>query len=185
MVQKDKIRAETGKKDLLTSYNDANWGNQFRKGRGNRSGTLVRYDDAGLAATTNPYKWVSLCSIEAEYVMLAEVINATIWLRSVLNELDVKKKESTVFKENNRCIERATGWAAKHFNKWQHMDAKQNFVVSALKYSVICLVPVNEMKADLLAKALSAIGLESAITVLNMSSHLTSNCWWERKNILR
>lgn len=149
----------------------------MKKSRRSRSGTLILYGDAILAATTNLQDCASLSSTKAVHLALAEVIKTLIWLGSMLDEHGIKQYAWTIFQDDNGCLEWATAGAAKHFNKRKSIDVKQNLVMSVLKPCVIWLVPLRRtaMKVAFLTKPLLQTELKSVITVLNTFSHPTLN----------
>lgn len=86
--------------DQLTAIIDDSCGNCFKKNGRSRSGILVKYGSAVVAASTNLKKCVSLNSTEAEYVALSEAVKAVVWIRNVLTELVVEQISPCIFQDN-------------------------------------------------------------------------------------
>lgn len=96
-----------------------------------------------------------LSSPEAEYIALSNASKTELWLRYVLQELEVQQRCTTVFQDNSGTIGWANGGGGKHFSRRKHIDIWYKFVLQLIEARHIWSKkgPTEEMRPSFLTKA--------------------------------
>lgn len=76
------MKLQPNRATQLTAYVDASWASDSEKNRQSRSGALLIYGPAVVAATTGLQKMFSLT--EAEYVKVSKTPKTVVWLPNLL-----------------------------------------------------------------------------------------------------
>ena len=95
--------------------------------------------------------------MEAEYVAVSLALKLTLAIRNVIIEMGFKFNiPITIYEDNQACI--AIAWNPESSNRSKHIDIRYHFIRERIKKGIINLqyCPTNEMKPDLLTKALEA-----------------------------
>lgn len=160
------MKINRGRGTQLTVYVDASWCSEAEKRRRSRSGLVLKYSNAVVAATINLQKFVNLNSTEVEYVALSEASKTIVCLQNGPNELSFEKVSTKIHQDNAGCIVWGAGGAWRHFNTRRHIDVRQNNIMSLVKDGQITLIPTrtDELRADFVTTALLPGDLSCAIT---------------------
>lgn len=148
----------------LSAHVDANWAGEPGAGRRSRSGVLIRYGKAAVYFRTSLQKCVTLSSTEAEYVSLSESIKSILWLRRILNELDIEQQSTAIFQDNSGAITWSTGHPAEDFRRSKHIELRYHHVREKVASGEVSVKKIctREMAADFLTKTLNSDQLRKA-----------------------
>jgi hypothetical protein len=98
---------------------------------------------------------VALSSTEAEYYALSEAMKETIWIRHLMEEIDLTLNDPTIVHQDNMSTIAIAVNPIQH-QRVKHMDIKVHFLRDHLhkKDAVLMYCPTEDMVADILTKAL-------------------------------
>ena len=146
----------TDKEDFnLHGYADADWAGDLTT-RKSTSAYVFRLGDATISWSSKRQPVVALSSTEAEYIALCLASQETIWLRTLLEKMNLKQSHATVVYEDNQ----GTMSLAKnpvHHSRTKHIDIKFHFIRETIENNQVQLIycPTENMIADVLTKGLS------------------------------
>lgn len=152
-----KLKLGGGSNDELVAFSDSDWAGD-KSTHKSTTGTVVYYGGGVVSWSSRRQECVTLSTMEAEYVALAETCQEVIWLRRLLEDFGVKQKTATVVNEDNQgCLsfvksERST-------KRSKHIETKHHFVKDLCDREEVVLkyCPTNEMNADILTKPLGLV----------------------------
>ena len=141
---------------------DADWAGD-EEGRVSMSGYVAMMDGAAVAWNARPQEVVALSSAEAEYISMCNGCRETMWLRRLVDGLQVVPRmngPTSMFVDNQGAISMAHTHAVNRRNK--HIDVRYHFNRQAVEDGVVELkyCPTEDMIADMFTKALGRIKLE-------------------------
>lgn len=139
---------------VLTTYADADWAGDTSD-RKSTTGNLFKIGDTPILWITKKQNCVALSSAEAEYVSAANSAQETLWLISVLKDLDLQQNlPITIFEDNQSCIKMIQ--SDKRQSRTKHIDIKIHSIKHLRDTGIIDLeyCPTKMMTADLLTKPL-------------------------------
>lgn len=146
--------------NVLKGYADANWA-EDKTDRKSNSGYIFKLNGGGISWSCRKQSCVSLSSTEAELIALSEACKEAIWLRKLLEDLQIKQINPTIIYEDNQSCLRIIK-DEKLSNRTKHIDTKIHFVKDYIdKNLTICeYCPSEKMVADMMTKPLPASTLE-------------------------
>jgi hypothetical protein len=138
---------------IAVAYGDSDW-TTCVKTRRSFSGICVQLAGGTIAYKTKFQPTVALSSTEAEFMAACDVSRMSLFIRSILWDLDIPQEAATIaYKDNDGCT--AMGNAQKPTARTRHID---------IKYFALC----DWVERDL-------IRLERIDTSINISDHLTKS----------
>lgn len=154
--------------NLLEGYADANWAAD-RESRKSNSGYVFLLNGCAVSWSCKKQACVALSSTEAEFIALSETCKEAIWLRKLLEDMEIIQASPTVIYEDNQsCLSIIK--EEKLSNRTKHIDTKRYFVKNNVdKNYVICkYCPTENMVADMMTKPLNAQILEKFRTAIGV-----------------
>lgn len=120
------------------------------------SGYVMQLGDCAITYSCKSQRTVALSSTEAEYMSLAHGAKEVIFLRELLNELDVKQDQTVVNVDNQSAIAMANN--PIHHQRTKHIHTRYHFVRERIAMGDIIVeyVSTKDNVADLLTKAVTA-----------------------------
>lgn len=103
---------------------------------------------------------VALSSTEAEYIAATSAVREALWLKKMMNDMQLNIKDPIPIHEDNLgCIQIAKNPETK---RSKHIDVKFHFIRHCIQENDIKLVPTstNEQVADCLTKPLPRMSFE-------------------------
>lgn len=140
----------------LRAHADANWAGEPGAGRRSRSGVVIYYGSAVIYYRSSLQKCVTLSSTEAEYVALSESAKVVVWLRRILNELEIRQDPTAIMQDNSGAIRWASGHPAEDFKRSKHVELRYHYIRDKIVNGEIRIEKIssNDMAADFLTKPL-------------------------------
>jgi hypothetical protein len=134
-------------------YADASFAQE--DGRKSRSGHVFLMSGAAVTWMSKKQPVVALSSTEAEYYALSEAMKETIWIRHLMEEIDLTLNDPTIVHQDNMSTIAIAVNPIQH-QRVKHMDIKVHFLRDHLhkKDAVLMYCPTEDMVADILTKAL-------------------------------
>lgn len=150
-----KLGCEGGK--LLEAYSDSDWAGDPDT-RKSTTGFVIFYAGGAVSWASRRQDCVSLSSMEAEYVALGETCQDVLWLRRLLSDIGENQECATTVHEDNQgclCFVRSE----RTSKRTKHIETKESFIKDLCDRGIVKLqyCPTDEMKADILTKALGNI----------------------------
>ncbi|MBW0536578.1 hypothetical protein O181_076293 [Austropuccinia psidii MF-1] len=140
----------------VVAYSDADWEN-CRITRRSTTGFAILIGDCLVTWKTRKQPTVSLSTSEAEYKALADLINEVLWLRQLIQELNLMtiSKPVTIFDDNQGCINTANRDCNSNGRRMKHIEIKLHFIKKVIKSNKIevLYVPSYKILADFLTKS--------------------------------
>lgn len=141
----------------LTCYTDSDFAAN-RDDRVSMSGMLIFTDEVPISWRTTKQKCVSLSTMEAEYVSMAEAAKELLWIGNVLKECEIfglNISETKIFCDNQAAINFSNSPVENHRTK--HIDVRFHFLRNLIFDKVFEIQYVNTKlnKADCFTKPLS------------------------------
>jgi len=137
----------------LIGYSDADWAGDVDTRRSTTGYAFVLQGGA-ISWCSKKQSTVALSTTEAEYLAIGAACQETIWLRSLLRELDPSAiaEPTILYSDNQSAIKLSENNAYRARSK--HIDTRHHFVRQQVKEGTIKLVHLNsrEMTADCLTK---------------------------------
>lgn len=150
-----KLGGEGGK--LLEAYSDSDWAGDLDT-RKSTTGFVVFYAGGAVSWASRRQNCVSLSSMEAEYVALGETCQDVLWLRRLLSDMGEKQEcATTVHEDNQGCL--CFVKSERSSKRTKHIETKECFIKDLCDRGMVKLqyCPTDEMKADILTKALGTV----------------------------
>lgn len=133
---------------------DADWaGNAVD--RRSYSGFAFIFAGAPVSWEARKQRTIALSSTEAEYMAISECTKEAMYLRDVLNSIEVKCECVILFNDNQGAIKLAQ--SKNYHSRTKHIDVRHHFIRDKCEQGVIDLryLCTDRMPADVLTKGLS------------------------------
>ena len=139
---------------LPTAYTDSDWAGNL-KHRKSVTGYVVYMAGGPVLYKSRLQPTVSLSSTEAEFVAATDTGKSILYLRSILEELDVPVHQATDLYIDNAGA-RMMGNSLKPTKRTRHLDIKHFALLEWTENDLIMMKPVstNNNSPDMLTKAL-------------------------------
>lgn len=120
----------------LIGYVDSDWGGN-EIDRKSTTGYLFKMFDSNLISwNTNRQNSVAASSTEAEYIALFEAVREALWLKSLMNSVNIKLEDPIkIYEDNQGCISIANNPSCH--NRSEHIDIIYHFVREQVENNVI------------------------------------------------
>ncbi|XP_075158045.1 uncharacterized protein LOC142231315 [Haematobia irritans] len=112
-------------RDTLIGYADANWA-EDKVDRKSNSGYVFQLNGGSISWACRKQTCVSRSSTEAEFISLSEACKEAIWLRRLLNDMEISQTSPTVIYEDNQSCLRLIK-EEKLSNRTKDIDTKIHF----------------------------------------------------------
>jgi hypothetical protein len=145
-----------GKGDIkLTGSTDSDWANDPDRRR-SISGYLFTLGGGVISWSSRKQQTVAASSCEAEYMATNHCAKEALWLRNLLDCLDLPQREATTLYCNNLGTIALTKDATFHARS-KHMDVARHFVRERVEMNQITFkhLPTHLMPADALTKSIA------------------------------
>jgi hypothetical protein len=142
---------------IAVAYGDSDWATCV-KTRRSFSGICIQLAGGTIAYKTKFQPTVALSSTEAEFMAACNVGRMSLYIRSILWDLDIPQEAATIaYEDNDGCTAMAN--AQKPTSKWRHIDIKYFALCDWVESDLICLERIDTSIniADHLTKPLSRI----------------------------
>nr|QHA33696.1 Gag-Pol polyprotein [Atrato Retro-like virus] len=156
----------------LEAFSDSDWAGDHTT-RKSTTGYILFYGGGAIAWTSRRQNCVTLSSMEAEYIALGETCQEVIWTRRLLEDMGEIQKSPTLIQEDNQgCLKFITSERISKRSK--HIDTKACFVRDLVEKKIIKLnyCPTEDMRADILTKALGTVKHNHFSTVIGLREEL-------------
>lgn len=158
-------------KQELCAYTDSDWGCDTDDRR-SCSGNVLTLAGGAISWKSRKQPTVSLSTMEAEYVALAEVSKEIIYIKRLLKLMqfsDLVKNPVSVFCDNQSAISLAQN--AVFHKRSKHIDIQYHYTRDLIKRNEIKVyyVKTDNMVADICTKTLPKTKHEKAIKMLNLN----------------
>lgn len=146
---------------VLSGFSDAAWAND--DGRKSTSGFVTKIGNSMVTWKTSKQKVVALSSTEAELISLTETAKEIIWIKRLLDHVELygrdmvdKSKPVVIHEDNTSTIE-----LSKHHgfhSRTKHIDIRYHFIRDKVLDGSLGVkyCPTGDMVADMFTKALAA-----------------------------
>ncbi|KAG8498675.1 hypothetical protein CXB51_005061 [Gossypium anomalum] len=140
----------------LVGYSDSDWAGSIDDMK-STPGYFFSLGSSVFSWSSKKQQTVAQSTVEAEYIAAATAINQAIWLRKLLDDLNVRQMEATEIKVDNQSAVSIAKNPVFH-GKTKHFKIKYHFVREAELAKEICLVHCcsRDQLADVLTKPLAA-----------------------------
>ena len=142
-------------KQMIIGYSDADWGNDLDTRR-SISGYVFQVKGSTVSWYSKRQTCIARSSTEAEYVALSLATQEIVWLKKLLQDVNVRSEKSLVIYEDNQgAIELSKN--AKFHNRTKHIDIAFHFIREKVGNGSIDVkyCPTDQMLADIMTKSLS------------------------------
>ena len=142
---------------LAFCYTDSDYASD-RRTRRSVSGITAILNGASIIYKTILQRTIALSSTEAEFYALAEAGKITLYMRSVLNDLNLPQQYATTIYEDNRGCLKMTQ-AMKPTKRTRHVDTKYFAILNWVETDQIDVkkIDTSDNASDVLTKALGRI----------------------------
>jgi hypothetical protein len=138
----------------LQGFVDADWANDTTDRR-STTGYIFTLGSAPISWKTRKQQTVALSSCEAEYMSMSDAVKEVMYLRSMLQSVDMPQLGSTnVYCDNRGAIALSKNGAKQH-DRSKHIDVRYHFIREQTVATFIH-VPSCENLADFLTKSLGS-----------------------------
>lgn len=151
-----KLGNEEDEERELYGYSDADWA-QSKKDRKSNSGHIYKYNGSLISWGCKKQNSISLSTMEAEYIALAEACQEGLWIQRLLKDFGKQQRKKTVIYEDNQsCLKFILN--SKFSNRTKHIDTKYHFVKDLKNRDIMDFkyCPTEHMLADMLTKPMGA-----------------------------
>eukprot|EP00043_Microstomoeca_roanoka_P020223 m.241544 g.241544 ORF g.241544 m.241544 type:complete len:1314 (-) comp17131_c4_seq62:277-4218(-) len=141
----------TTKDNMIRAYADASYAND--KDRKSRTGYLVTINNMPVSWQSSRQSVTALSSAEAEYIALTEVTKDVLWLRCLMEELDLKQEEATpIYTDSKPAMDIAN--TTQMNKRTKHIDIRAHFIRDKIRDGIIRTehLGTKEQPADALTK---------------------------------
>ncbi|CAK9820237.1 Retrovirus-related Pol polyprotein from transposon TNT 1-94 [Anthophora quadrimaculata] len=154
----------------ISGFTDADYAGCIRTRR-SRSGFVFILNGGPISWSSQLQKVVALSTAESEYIALAHGVKDAIWLRHMLNELDVVCNIVPVFVDNQAAIKIAGN--SENHKRSKHIDVKYHFTRDVVNRGEIEIkyVQSKEQLADIFTKPLQKQQFCYLREKLNVNGH--------------
>jgi hypothetical protein len=150
----------------LIGFCDADWAGD-KDTRRSTTGYIFQLANGPISWKSKRQPTVALSTCEAEYMACAAAVQEAIWLRLLMNDLDMVQGDATVIHNDNQGTIALSKDPVYHARS-KHIDIRHHFVQERVAAGDIVLryMPSTEMPADMLTKALDKTLFERLRQVL-------------------
>lgn len=149
-----KLEYSRAGEDDIRGYCDADWANDVDDRR-SRTGYVFLYQGGLISWNSKKQTTVALSTTEAEYMAVSAATQDALWLKSLVQELNLCSTEKPVeiHGDNKGAIDLAANGSFRP--KTKHIDLRHHFIREKLEEGKIVLshVGTDDMIADNLTKA--------------------------------
>ena len=137
----------------ITAYTDSDWASE-KSDRKSISGYCIYLSNSLISWGSQKQNCVALSTMEAEYIAIATAIKEILFIKKLLNELEILSEIPILYCDNLAAIEITKD--AKEHQKTKHIDIRYNFIRNVVKEKQVELKYIKscENTADLFTKAL-------------------------------
>ena len=143
--------------EIFVTYSDADHGGNPDNGK-STSGFLVTMGGAAISWSSKLQSVVTLSTTEAEYIAAVNSSKEILWLRNILQELQLPvTQSSSLFMDNNSSVQVAKN--PEHHGRMKHLDLAFYQLRDVVNKKLITPIhiPTKENAADLLTKTLNNV----------------------------
>lgn len=141
--------------DIIVGYCDADFAGDTEQ-RKSTTGYIFQLFGSTIAWSSRKQSTVALSTTEAEYIALASTVSECLWIRSMLDEMQILNLAvpTPIYEDNQSCIT-ITKEPRKH-QRLKHIDVKYCFVKEACDNGNILIkyIPTTDQIADIFTKSL-------------------------------
>ena len=140
---------------VITSYSDADWGNDIRD-RKSISGWVVKLNGDVVSWSCKKQATVALSTCEAELYAESSCVQEELWLQHLLSEIGLLiRPQSLVCGDNQSTLQISENGIIRE--KTKHVDIKHKFITQNIECNAIKVsyIRTDDQQADVLTKALS------------------------------
>jgi len=152
----------------LVGWTDSNWAQDPDD---HRSTSGFAFDVGGgvISWSSKKQPTVATSSVEAEYIASANATKEAVWLRTLLRELDLPQKKTTIIHADNQGSIALAHNPVSH-SRAKHIDIRHHFIRERVERGEVSLdyVSTKEMIADIFTKALPRESFEKFRTNLGV-----------------
>ena len=151
------LPSEFHQSGIAYCYTDSDWAGD-RRTRRSVSGISILMNGASIIYKTVLQRTIALSSTEAEFYALADAGKATLYMRSVLRDLQLVQESPTVIYEDNRgCLQMTQ--ALKPTKRTRHVDTRYFAILDWVQTDQLEIrkIDTSDNAADALTKALGRI----------------------------
>jgi len=141
--------------NILTGCVDSDWAGNETDRRSTTGYLFKMFENCLVSWSTMKQKSVAASSTEAEYMALFEGVREALWLKSLINEINLELSGPIdIFEDNQGCISIANNPTCHKRTK--HIDIKYHFTREQIEKKLICVkyIPTDLQLADILTKPL-------------------------------
>ena len=141
----------------LQGWTDADWGGDIDSSR-STSGFLFTFAGGAIAWRTKKQATVALSSTEAEYIAATLTAKEGLWIRSIIQELDILRiSKFRLWCDNQSCVKITKNPKITDQNK--HIRARYHFITELVEEHNLDInyTPTQDMWADFLTKPVPCI----------------------------
>ncbi|CAK9821231.1 Retrovirus-related Pol polyprotein from transposon TNT 1-94 [Anthophora plagiata] len=137
----------------ISGFTDADYAGCITT-RKSRSGFVFILNGGPITWSSQLQKVVALSTTESEYIALAHGVKDAIWLRRMLNELDIPCNSVSVYVDNQAAIKIASN--SENHKRSKHIDVKYHFTREVVNRGEIEIkyIQSKEQLADIFTKPL-------------------------------
>lgn len=143
--------------DILVGYSDADWGGDHND-RKSTSGYVFEVFGNVVSWCSRKQATISQSSTEAEYIALAQAINESKWIKSILSEIGININVPIIIYEDNQSCIRIAEEPREH-KRMKHIDIKYCFIRDEIANGVVKIKykSTADQTADIMTKGLGRI----------------------------
>ncbi|XP_055632964.1 uncharacterized protein LOC129773391 [Toxorhynchites rutilus septentrionalis] len=159
----------------LVAFSDSDWAGD-KSTRKSTTGYVVYYAGGAVCWVSRRQSCVTLSTMEAEYVALAETCQEVIWLRRLLEDFGEHQVTATVVNGDNQgCLSFAR--SARSSKRSKHIETKHHFVKDLCDRGEVVLqyCHTDQMRADVLTKPLGFVKHQQFAEQLGLVKSTESN----------
>ena len=140
---------------VLQGTSNADWASDVNDQR-STSGYLFSINQHTISWQSRKQQSVATSSTEAEYQALASATSESLWLRTLLSELNFTQEQPTTIQQDNRSTIALAHNQINH-QRTKHIDISHHHIRDCIEQNKITLqyCPTEDMIADAMTKALS------------------------------
>lgn len=134
----------------IQGYDDVDWKNDQQS----ISCYLFKVYGSIVSRRSQKQSTISLSSIEAEFVALANAISEALWFQGLLSKLEKEIRSIEMFEDNQSCIQGIK--QPRQHQQMKHLDIKYSFLPDAVTQDIIQLsyLSTEDQIADIFKKSL-------------------------------
>jgi len=144
----------------LVGWTDSNWAQDPND---HQSMSEFAFDVRGgvISWLSKKQPTIVMSSVEAEYIVSANTTKEVIWLRTLLQELDLSQKKATIIYTDNQGSIALAHNPVLH-SRAKHIDIQHHFIQEHVERGEVSLdyMSTKEMMADIFTKALPCKSFE-------------------------